>query len=68
MMPVHPGRILRRELEARGLSANRLANTRFKGFCRNIRMSRSLCSLAKVATIRGDARAQRCRMETTRIS
>lgn len=25
MMPVHPGRILKRELEARGLSANRLA-------------------------------------------
>jgi addiction module HigA family antidote len=25
MMPVHPGRVLRRELEARGLSANRLA-------------------------------------------
>ncbi len=25
MTPVHPGRILRRELEARGLSANRLA-------------------------------------------
>jgi antitoxin HigA-1 len=25
MIPVHPGRILRRELEARGLSANRLA-------------------------------------------
>jgi antitoxin HigA-1 len=25
MVPVHPGRILRRELEARGLSANRLA-------------------------------------------
>ena len=25
MIPVHPGRILRRELEARNLSANRLA-------------------------------------------
>lgn len=25
MVPIHPGRILRRELEARGLSANRLA-------------------------------------------
>lgn len=25
MTPVHPGRILKRELEARGLSANRLA-------------------------------------------
>jgi addiction module HigA family antidote len=25
MLPVHPGRILRRELAARGLSANRLA-------------------------------------------
>ena len=25
MMPVHPGRILRRELESRSLSANRLA-------------------------------------------
>ena len=25
MMPVHPGRILRRELDARNLSANRLA-------------------------------------------
>ena len=25
MIPVHPGRILKRELEARGLSANRLA-------------------------------------------
>jgi antitoxin HigA-1 len=25
MIPVHPGRVLRRELEARGLSANRLA-------------------------------------------
>jgi addiction module HigA family antidote len=25
MVPVHPGRILRRELEARSLSANRLA-------------------------------------------
>ena len=25
MMPVHPGRILKRELTARGLSANRLA-------------------------------------------
>ena len=25
MTPVHPGRILRRELEARGLSANKLA-------------------------------------------
>ena len=25
MVPVHPGRILKRELEARGLSANRLA-------------------------------------------
>ena len=25
MIPVHPGRILRRELQARGLSANRLA-------------------------------------------
>jgi addiction module HigA family antidote len=25
MVPVHPGRILKREIEARGLSANRLA-------------------------------------------
>ena len=25
MIPVHPGRILKRELEARGLSANKLA-------------------------------------------
>jgi antitoxin HigA-1 len=25
MLPVHPGRILKREMEARGLSANRLA-------------------------------------------
>ena len=25
MRPVHPGRILKRELEARGMSANRLA-------------------------------------------
>jgi len=25
MIPIHPGRILRRELDARGLSANRLA-------------------------------------------
>jgi addiction module HigA family antidote len=25
MVPIHPGRILRRELDARGLSANRLA-------------------------------------------
>ena len=25
MMPVHPGRILKRELEARGLSANKLS-------------------------------------------
>lgn len=25
MLPVHPGRILKREIEARGLSANRLA-------------------------------------------
>lgn len=25
MMPVHPGRVLKRELTARGLSANRLA-------------------------------------------
>lgn len=25
MLPIHPGRILRRELAARGLSANRLA-------------------------------------------
>jgi addiction module HigA family antidote len=25
MVPVHPGRILKRELESRGLSANRLA-------------------------------------------
>ena len=25
MMPVHPGRVLRRELTARGMSANRLA-------------------------------------------
>lgn len=25
MVPVHPGRILKRELEARGLSANKLA-------------------------------------------
>jgi addiction module HigA family antidote len=25
MLPVHPGRVLRRELAARGLSANRLA-------------------------------------------
>jgi addiction module HigA family antidote len=25
MIPVHPGRVLRRELDARGLSANRLA-------------------------------------------
>jgi antitoxin HigA-1 len=25
MLPIHPGRILKREMEARGLSANRLA-------------------------------------------